>query len=983
VRALADGPYVPVPLDEICNAAGPVDAASLPAAGQETLIEGIPFVFPKRDRDTDHVDVGESLFDGRLDQVRGYQLTHRTWPSPDADRPTRIMLRVPKHAYRRAWLIAAADGEPYSTPVVTLRFFRVGKGWPLDSALRVPEFTAATESDGARRIPVTMIDGTAGSLWLLPVDIDSFWLASDFREVETLSVELTKEVKDFRSYPIPANYGSYQAGLPSAVRVYGLTLEKAPVAAIASSDRAGNLYTDPEKPTWLVHLASQSEQDAAAEVTVALTDPYGERTTYRQTVSVPAGGRQSVRFDPHLGKYGLHEVQTTVTCRRHVQSREGALLWMPPDRRKADGKTTRWGLWNWGGGHGTNRNAEDNLRLSYAIGARTGSSFSYEDRKKWGVGPRVPIVRLQPRGQIPAFALQDPYDPAEYARFSDDFGKRVAALREGVPDLEYVTTLGEPRISQRVSYGVPPYAFGLPWFEYTESEREKIRGYLITFGAACEGVRKHAPGVKFLFGWGEPQFPLAFFRERFPNELFDGFGLQSRLFETMPERPPRRKEFSLLYFLKPEMKRWGYEDKELVHTESYFPSSHRLGLGHRGQADHVVRSAVLSLALGTDRFIWSWTLHDCEDYWGTQHYGCSGMIGRRPEYNPKLAASAFATMTQLLDSARYDGYLPTGSRSAYCVRFKRPDALVYCLWTLRGSRPITLRASSGSQLSMVDESGNETPLALSDARTTLGLSPTPIWVVAHSGKVREAAVGRPTHAEPPGPHRIVLDDFERRRWTRRRGDYDFYAKNNWDMVRRPGPIQAHSAYSPERKSRVLRVRLAKTQTDKAPFVGWYCVYEPVEPLFIPGKARALGVRANGNSGWGRIIYELVDARGELFLNCGAKDSWFGGDLHSWSHFNFDGWRYMEFPLPGNSPGDNYREKDSVWWGHSAEGVVDLPLRLNKIIFQMQTHQIYVNEVLPCESLTVELDDLMAVYDSAEMMTDKPVEVQRAAADIIK
>jgi hypothetical protein len=161
-------------------------------------------------------------------------------------------------------------------------------------------------------------------------------------------------------------------------------------------------------------------------------------------------------------------------------------------------------------------------------------------------------------------------------------------------------------------------------------------------------------------------------------------------------------------------------------------SSHPLALGHRGSADSVVRTAVLSLANGTDRFLACWTLHDCEGYWRSQHYGCIGLIGRRPEYNPKPAAPAFATMTQLLDTAKYDG-----------------------------------------------------------------------------------------------------------------------------------------------------------------------------------------------------------------------------------------------SLPANSPGDNYREKDSVWWSHSAEGVVDLPLKLTKIIVEMPTHQIYVDEILPVDNTMVEFDVLAAVYDSLESQTEMP------------
>jgi len=985
LTALADGPHVPVPLDEMCNAAGPVDASSLPPAGQETLIGNVPFALPARDKDVDHVDVGTSIFGLRAYSGYGYEsFASRSWSGSP---PERLMLEVPKHAYRRAWIVAACDGEPNSTPVMTIRFFRPGKGWPLDSVVRVPEFTAQTCPEGAKRIAVKMEDGTPGTLWLLPVDIDSFRLASDFREVSVLNVELTKEVKGFRLLPWTTYYGTHQAGLPSAVRLYGLTFEKAPVAAIASSDRAGNVYTDPEKPVWVVKLNSQSAGDCEAEVSVDIVDAYGAGSdAFSYDAKVPAGGQLHVLFYPRLSKYGLHKVRTTVTCQGHVQSREGALLFLPPDRRKADKTTSRWGLWNWGGGHSTNPNPEDNLRLCKALGAKIGSTMSYEDREKWGIGPKQNLTYRgrMPGRRPPEWAEKVPYDPAEYAAFSEEIGKKAAAARAAIPDLEYATVYAEHTISLRLTHGVPPYAFGLPWYEYTEAEKLGIRSRFIGAKAAFEGLRKHAPEVKGLFGWGYCLFGVPFMREQFPKDLFDGFGLDIPQFERMPEMPPQRGAPNILYFLTHEMKLWGYEDKEIVHCESYFPPSLPLALGHRGQADSVVRTAVLSLALGSDRFVWCWTLHDCEDQWGSTLYGCSGMIGRRPEYDPKPAAAAYATMTQMLDMVDYDGYLPTGSRTAYCVRFKAADRLVYCLWTIRGSRPIALSASPGSELVMVDENGNETALEFADGAATVTITPTPMWVVARGGEILEAAVGAPTYTEAPGPHRLVLDDFDKMRWTHRPGRYPRYDECTWEahVTRVPGPMSVQSVKSPQRKSGVMRVKLAKAPDDKAPLVSWYGVYTPPEPIPIPGKARALGVWVKGNSGWGRVIYELVDARGETHLNCG-KEGDNPDDIHSWSSVNFDGWRYTEFPLPGSAPGDDCREPDSVWWNPGAEGVVDLPLRLNKIMFEMQTHQVYVDEMLPCESLVVELDDLMAVYDSAEMMTDKPVEVQRAAAGAVK
>jgi hypothetical protein len=437
-----------------------------------------------------------------------------------------------------------------------------------------------------------------------------------------------------------------------------------------------------------------------------------------------------------------------------------------------------------------------------------------------------------------------------------------------------------------------------------------------------------------------------------------------------------------MYFLQGEMERQGYADKEVVHTESYFPSSHRLALGHRQHANSIVRTAALSLAQGTDRFSFCWTLHDCEDYWGTQHYGCIGVIGRRPEYNPKPAAPAFATMTRLLDGITYDGVVETGSHSAFCLRFKAPDRLVYALWTIRGTRPIRLGAAEGTELRRVDENGNAFPLALEGGEAEVALSPTPVWVVARGGEIASARVGEPAYGAAPEGHVVSLEDFEGPAWSYSPDPYHRFAENHWDVRRVPGPMDSELVRSEERGSTVWRLRLTEAPAEK-PFISWYGVFTPPEPVEIPGKARALGIRARGNSGWGRIVYELEDAEGESYLSCGTKDAWNCDDTHSWSYFNFDGWRYMEFPLPGSSPGDDYREKDSVWWGHTGDGVVDLPLRLVRVIVEMPTHLIYADRQVAVEELSVELDDLVAVYRDAEMATESPVELQRAARGAVR
>ena len=55
----------------------------------------------------------------------------------------------------------------------------------------------------------------------------------------------------------------------------------------------------------------------------------------------------------------------------------------------------------------------------------------------------------------------------------------------------------------------------------------------------------------------------------------------------------------------------------------------------------------------------------------------------------------------------------------------------------------------------------------------------------------------------------------------------------------------------------------------------------------------------GASDWGRVIYVLKDARDETWTSIGTQDQYNCDDLHSWSAFNFDGWRYLRFELPGH------------------------------------------------------------------------------------
>jgi hypothetical protein len=504
---------------------------------------------------------------------------------------------------------------------------------------------------------------------------------------------------------------------------------------------------------------------------------------------------------------------------------------------------------------------------------------------------------------------------------------------------------------------------------------------MLTAKAACEGIRKHAPNAKINLGHCEPIFSLPLFKAGLPGNLPHGIGVDTPQFERMPEMPVRSVTPSRMWLLKDGLRQLGIRGLEINHVESYFPSSHPLALGHRVSADYVVRTAVLSLAQGSTRLLYCFALDDCSDYWGNQHYGCAGLIGAPPDSHPKPAFPAYATMTRLLDLVEYDGYVRTGSRSAYCVRFRdtTTNRLVYCLWTIRGERAATIGFAHDGTVSRVDENGNESRVALTNRCLQTRLSGTPFWIVSEP-HITSVELGRPEHRERPGPHTLALDPLDSP-WAsddRSYGSHRFYASNHWDLLRVPGAMLSRSVISGERTTRVWRIELQKPEKERK-LAAWYGVFVPTQPIKIPGRARALGVWANGRSNWGRIIYEVEDAKGEVWQSIGAKDEWNCDDTHSWSSFNFDGWRYLRFPLPGHLPYDNYRDMDTVWWNCSAEGVVDLPVKLTRVIVEMRTHNVYADDCLEESDRSVELDDLTVEYDDAESMTVAPVARQREAA----
>ena len=78
-----------------------------------------------------------------------------------------------------------------------------------------------------------------------------------------------------------------------------------------------------------------------------------------------------------------------------------------------------------------------------------------------------------------------------------------------------------------------------------------------------------------------------------------------------------------------------------------------------------------------------------------------------------------------------------------------------------------------------------------------------------------------------------------------------------------------------------------------PLVSEYTFLKAVEPVAAPGSAAAVGLWVKGDSGWGKIVFEIEDARGTVWRTEGTWHDW-PGDLA----IHFDGWRFLRYPIDG-------------------------------------------------------------------------------------
>jgi hypothetical protein len=958
---LAESVYLPVDLTPFAH-----ERLTTPLGKESVVAGGVPFELAAGGQAV--VDLHRACW---IEQKQDPQDTYENYEGgpPVVHDPRMPLLRVPREDYVAAHVLAQTDDDPGTTANFTLRAGRYGHSDQV--VFHSFPATAPRKADAARVPPAQQTP--AGPFFHVRVPMSEAF-AQDLKD--WVEIELTKEVRLTRRQPDPNRTRSRPLGLPSGVRIAALTLERSPLQMRVTSKESGHAFVQPQKPSFEVRLTNITAAEQAYELGLTLTHKDGPPLNVTRKGTVPASKSIDVTLEAPTAKLGYHDATVTLkgTAGIALLERRTSCCLLPPDTRKHRA-TSPIGTWDFCGAHFTSNDPDVNGPLYVKAGLRWGMAhFKPEDRKRYGV-----------------LAGAEPNVVANGA-------KDWEAWLSSVPDQPPIALLfHETAVSLKHIMRLPKLFTDQPSYKFDAAEEKALKKMLEDAVKAARDMRAKYPRVHLRLGNGAHPTKEALYQAKFPAELFDSAGNESPALGRPPEaQPPDFVAFNASIWMDRQLlDAYGYKDKPvtLCYESCYTTSSPGK---EQEQADFLVRHALHALAWNIPEINLGQICDQGNGFYFSQ-YGPIGLCRARPELNVKPSFVAVATLTRVLDGARFSRVVPLGSPALYGMEFTRPDGTqAHVFWTLRGKRSVRLLMDRPGTWSLINDQGAEVPVAGPQGAVELELTPSPVYLVG-AGKVegaggRTTGPGAPQYTERPAGKGTVLSPLaDLADWTieaNRDPELEFY---NFVGPRRKGAFAFVPVAAFEGQEKVLRVtpRPIRHGKDTMPM---YAVLAHKKGIPVPGTPTEVGAWVIGNGGWGRLIFELQDASGQRWVSIGAEQKdvppkWIEDliaaemrpkwsrpaindsntdDVLGLSRINFDGWRWLAFPLPGNHPGERHPWPANSQWRWDKDGVVHYPLTFKRLIVELPEKVLHVKEFAPAPRLEIYLKDLSVGQDDRQL-----------------
>ena len=359
---------------------------------------------------------------------------------------------------------------------------------------------------------------------------------------------------------------------------------------------------------------------------------------------------------------------------------------------------------------------------------------------------------------IPTAPVFDPAKPEESAKVMVEDMKKWKCEPSAISRPTFVPFFTEPNLWP-ITTGTWPTHWGGEEYQLTKTEQARFDDMLAKYLAGARAVRKEWPNYKLLMPYGEPMNTAVFLRlSPEIRELIDGSALDLPGFERMPEQQINQVVFNRMYATMKDIRKY-VPDPYLVMTEGFCVSSKDIDTREEGQADISIRDFLVLMGYGVTRFESSNSAFDCANYWGENHYG-GGWCSRLPLAMPKPAYVQYATLTRHLNRANFTKFVPTGSTSTYCQQFEhyKTGKLIHVLWTIRGTRPVTVKVPAGATLELYDPNDNVTQLREKNGTVAFTIDQSPVYLEGLAEDA-EITLGESDHSDskPAKVHRKIAN----------------------------------------------------------------------------------------------------------------------------------------------------------------------------------------------------------------------------------
>lgn len=891
---------------------------------------------------------------------------------------------------------AEPDPERESSFTLRLTRYGGSRGNAMaDTIVKVPPPDAKDTPDARRVGTVQSAAGKSVPLWLVKASLKNgliqdilyndqhrdpnLFLGSRYLDIELL--EPLAQVEESFAFPPPTGeidrgwwpinphykgadyYKAWPQPKTSSVTVFGIDLIKSPATMIVGASTGFHVFYQADHPELIATVHAEKKGDYAVQWEIA--DLEGKIVdSGKQALTLAAGAEQKVSVPVKTANgWFATRMRLFDAAQGELIDHRGSFVMLPPDTRKAGFESPFYGWW-YGKNQGSDVKLEEVGPLLQRAGIRRAGipddtmpealtkQYGFtESTLGWGPGAKA-------LNQFAIYELNDKKEGVPLDQAIAELEETIRAQLALWPSADRMNVFHE---SGKAGAPFPTELWGQParagagfddenspdallkreggeaavpvrWSDQDKAAWKRswpLRMRFLT--AMAKMVKAKFPQLKLQYGNDGNSLGIVgeLFRQKFPRELIDTVSIEDLGQTIAPERF-RMGGVHSAWFLRELARKTGYGDVPVTAcTEWIGRMTEKLGL--RTQAEWKVRDGLLALAYGFDTISIA-GINDCGSGYYYSIWANGNLCSRYPDMMPKPAYAAVATLTQVLDQAKYQRFVPTGSLVLHAEEFQRGTDWVYAFWTVRGQRDMTLEFPEAAERPLIDLYGRESSVT---GKTIALKATTSVQYLVSKSKINTVAAGNSFFPEDHAPdpskveNTIPLESLSDLSIALDKGR----EQPGW---KREGEFEIREVNDPE-KGACLEIELKPNRKLIWDAEQEYVFLKLPAPIATQAKNAGIWIKGNGSSG----EVDIVKTRpwGPWASNQNLQYNWPGkGTL------NFDGWNFIEYP---------YYD----WARENEEGLATRN-QVVGLLISMPRKAIHGVELLPVENLKIRVKSIL-------------------------